>query len=237
MKTKTVAFISLLALPLAWGDLYLNEIRIDQPGADNDEYVEIFGTDPSNDSLADVVLLVIGDGTGGSGVIENVTEFPDVTLGGDPYYVAAESSFTLGTADLTTTLNFENSDNVTFALVRGFTGALYDDLDADDDGTLDVRPWGELLDGVALIESPETPPVNTEWAYTELGPAVGPDGSYAPGHVYRSPDGTGEWKVGEYDLNADDTPGKSNPQSIPEPSTTALLALGLLGAAWRKLRR
>ncbi|RME93248.1 MAG: PEP-CTERM sorting domain-containing protein [Verrucomicrobia bacterium] len=230
---KRVLLALLLAAPIARGDLLLNEIRIDQPGGDDDEYFEIFSTDPANDSLADVVLLVIGDGPGGSGVIENVTDLSGQSLS-SPWFVAAESTFTLGTADFTTSLNFENSDNVTFALVQGFTGANGDDLDVDDDGVLDAMPWNSLLDAVALLETTETPPTTTEWAYPSLGGSVGPDGTFVPGHVYRSPDG-GTWEVGQYDpAGGDDTPGAANPAPIPEPSTATLL---LLGAGALFLRR
>ena len=44
----------------------LNEVRIDQPGTDNDEYVEWAG--PPGTSLDGMTFLVIGDGAGGSGV-------------------------------------------------------------------------------------------------------------------------------------------------------------------------
>lgn len=216
----------LLAAPIAHGGLFLNEIRIDQPGADVDEYFEIFSTDPDNDSLAEVVLLVIGDGPGGSGVIENVTDLTGQSLT-SPYFVVAEDTFTRGTANFTTSLNFENSDNVTFALVQGFSGSDGQDLDLDDDGVLDAMPWTSLLDAVALLETTETPATTTEWAYPSLGGSVGPDGSFVPGHVYRSPDG-GTWQVGQYDPDGgDDTPGAPNPAPIPEPSTAALLLMGL----------
>jgi hypothetical protein len=233
---KRILLSLLLVAPTAWGALQLNEIRLDQPGADNDEYFEIFSSDPAQDSLAGVVLLVIGDGVGGSGVIENVTDLSGGALA-SPYFVGAESTFTLGTADLTTPLNFENSDNVTYVLVEGFTGANGDDLDTDDDGTLDVTPWNSLLDAVAILESDTQPPTNTEWAYVGLGGSVGPDGSYVPGHVYRD-SVTGEWQVGQYDPAAgDDTPGAANPTSVPEPSTHALLLLGLGALLLRRRRR
>lgn len=215
-----------LIAPTAWGGLFLNEIRLDQPSTDNDEYFEIFSSDYENDSLADVVLLVIGDGTGGSGVIENVTDLTGNTLT-SPYFTVAESTFTLGTADLTTTLDFENSDNVTYVLVSGFTGANGDDLDADDDGVLDSMPWSVTLDAIAILETTDSPPTTTEWAYVTLGASVGPDGTFVPGHVYRQPDG-GDWQIGQFELEGgDDTPGAANPAVIPEPSTNALMLLGL----------
>lgn len=228
----------ILSVPAAWGDIYLNELRVDQTGADNDEYFEIFSTDPENDSLADVALIVLGDGTGGSGVIESVTSLAGSSFT-TSYFLVAESTFTLGTPDLSLAgdnpLNFENSDNVTFVLVRGFSGALNDDLDTNDDGILDITPWTSVLDAVGLIE--ESMPPSGEWAYSELGPLVGPDGTFLPGHVYREPDG-GTWQIGQFDpLGGDDTPGAANPTVIPEPSTQALFVLGVGALLLRRRRR
>lgn len=50
------------------GWVAINEIRIDQPSTDYDEYFELTGT--PNMSLMGLTYLVIGDGPGGSGVIE-----------------------------------------------------------------------------------------------------------------------------------------------------------------------
>ena len=117
----------------------LSEIRIDQPSTDNDEYFEIAGA--AGASLDGLTYLVIGDGAGGSGTIEAVVDLTGNSIPGSGFFVAAESTFSLGVADLTTSLNFENSDNVTHLLVDGFTGSNGDDLDTNDDGTLDVTPW------------------------------------------------------------------------------------------------
>jgi hypothetical protein len=47
------------------------------------------------------------------------------------------------------TSQFENGSQ-TFLLVHGFTGADDDDLDTNDDGTLDVNPWNAIVDAVAF---------------------------------------------------------------------------------------
>ena len=100
----------------------ISEIRIDQPDADDDEFFEIAG-DPGA-SLDGLTYLVLGDSpAGGSGVIEEITNLTGRTIPASGFFVAAESTFTLGTADLTTTLDFENSDNVTHLLVDGFSGS------------------------------------------------------------------------------------------------------------------
>ncbi len=207
IRLLTTAAAALAATTFAFGggSIQINEIRIDQPGGDDDEYFELSG--PPGASLDGLTYLVIGDGTGGSGVIESVLDLTGLTLDGAGRLVVAEGTFTLGTADFTAALNFENSDNVTHRLVDGFTGANGDDLDTDDDGVLDVTPWSAVVDTIALIEE-ENPPSGTEYAY---GPTIGPDGGFTPGHVYRcTPDG--DWTIGAFDpVGGDDTPGAENP--------------------------
>jgi predicted extracellular nuclease len=190
-------------------DVDISEIRIDQPSTDNDEYFELVGAPGT--SLDGLTYLVIGDGTGASGVIESVTDLSGQSIPGSGFFVAAEGSFTLGAADLTASLNFENSDNVTHLLVAGFSGANGDDLDTNDDGALDATPWTDLLDLIALVEE-ENPPASTEYHYGP--PSVGPDGSFVPGHAYLCPSG---WQVGDFNLGVDDTPGAANACAVPVP--------------------
>ncbi len=198
-------------------DVAISEIRIDQPSADNDEFFELVG--PAGASLDGLTYLVIGDGTDGSGVIEGVIDLGGAAIPASDYFVAAESTFTLGTADLVTNLNFENSDNVTHLLVQGFTGSNGDDLDTDDDGILDVEPWAALIDLIALVEE-ENPPASTEFHYGP--PSVGPDGSYVPGLAFTCPDG---WTIGAFDpVEGEDTPGTENhcPLLPPEVSISEI---------------
>ncbi len=192
-----------VAAPAA-SDPVINEIRIDQPGSDVDEYFELAG-DPGAD-LTGLTYLVIGDGTGGSGVIEAVVDLTGQTIDTAGFFVAAESSFTLGTADLTTTLNFENSDNVTHLVVRDFTGSDGDDLDTDDDGVLDVTPWSAVVDSVALIETVGS----GDLVYSST--RVGPDDVFVPGHVFLCADG---WRIGAFG-GGQDTPGAENACTAPE---------------------
>src|SRR5690606_26221347 len=147
--------------------------------------------------------LVIGDGATGSGTIESVVDLSGHVVPDDGFFVVAESTFTLGEADLVASLNFENSDNVTHLLVSGFTGASGDDLDVDDDGTLDATPWETELDRIALVEE-ANPPSATVFHYGP--PSIGPDGSFVPGHVHRC---DGAWTIGEFGGGLD-TPGAAN---------------------------
>ncbi len=203
------------AMPDAQATLEISEIRIDQPGSDVDEYFELSGPPGSLDGLT---YLVIGDSSAGSGVIEAVVDLSAHAIPGSGYFVAAESSFSLGTANLTTSLNFENNDNVTHMLVRDFSGANGDDLDGDDDGTLDVTPWAEIVDWVSLVETPGS----GDHYYSPK--TVGPDGSFVPAHVFRCP---GSWEIGDFDPSGgQDTPGAANPcGGPPEPAPTPSVPL------------
>ena len=188
----------------------IDEVRIDQPGTDNDEYFELAG-DPGA-SLDGLTYLVIGDGSGGSGVIEAVIDLTSETVDTDGFFVVAESSFNLGVADLVTDLNFENSDNVTHLLVRDFAGTNGQDLDTNDDGVLDVAPWSTIVDSVALIETVGS----GDLVYSST--QVGPDESYVPGHVFLCADG---WRIGAFD-GGQDTPGAENACTAPEVTDSIL---------------
>jgi hypothetical protein len=231
MKPGLMALAVLsLVVPLAAGAVVINEIRTDQTGTDYDEYFELFGI--AGESLDGVSYLVIGDFP--TGVIEHATDLTGNVVQPTGYFLAAEATFTLAPADLTTDLNFENSDNVTHLLVAGFTGSVGDNLDPDADGRLDSTPWSALLDCVALIEEATVPPTATEWEYaSDLGyPVVGPDGSYVPGQVYRYGDGTGPWIIGVFDpLGTTDTPGSQN-IPVELASFTATPGRGCVAVCW-----
>jgi len=183
-------------------DVVINEARIDQSSSDDDEYFELAGADGT--ALDGLSYIVIGDGTGGSGVIESVTDLTGSTIPATTYFVCAESTFTVGVADLTASLNFENSDNVTHLLVQNFTGVSGDDLDTDDDGVLDVTPWDLVVDCIAFIETTDG---SGDLVYcTEQ---VGPDGTFVPAHIKRCDDSVGPFDIGDFGFD-DDTPGATN---------------------------
>ncbi|MCH8963317.1 MAG: lamin tail domain-containing protein [Planctomycetes bacterium] len=193
----------------------INEIRIDQPGSDVDEYFELAGAPGT--SLDGMTYLVIGDSSGGgSGVIDFAVDLTGNSIGSSGFFVAAEDGSLPGggTVDLVTFLGFENSDNVTHMLVAGFTGAPGDDLDTDDDCVLDSTPWAGVVDSIALLEE-ENPPSSTECHYGP--PSVGPDGNFVPGHVYRC-NSAGLWTIGAFSPDGgDDTPGAKNGDCVVEP--------------------
>ena len=191
----------------------LNEIRIDQPGPDNDEFIELAGFPQSLDGMW---LITIGDGAAASGVVESIVDLTGSSIGASGYFVVAESSFSLGTADLTATLGFENSDNVTHLLVTDYddvTAPLQTDLDTDDDGILDLEPWTSVIDCIAMLEN-AIDPATGQTSGGDLvycANTVGPDGTFVPGHAERCPDTSGPWAIGTFDHTLlADSPGATN---------------------------
>ncbi|NIR37489.1 MAG: hypothetical protein GWN79_11550, partial [Actinobacteria bacterium] len=194
----------------------LNEIRIDQPGSDTDEYIELRGTPGS--SMTGLSIVIIGDGVGGSGIIEEVIDLTGQVIPPGEHFLIAEGDVFGVEPDLTTGLNMENSDNVTYLLVSGFSGAAGDDLDPDDDCTLDVMPWDEVLDALGLVETTDSGDCNYG---ASLGfEDIGPDGTFVPAHVYRC-DPEGEWRIGSFD--PDD--GTDTPRALNLPCCMSTLTL------------
>ena len=111
------------------------------------------------------------------------------------------------------TKRIDASDNLTLYLVQGFTGALGDDLDTDDDGTLDSAPWTQVADCVSIIETPGS----GDLVYCST--QVGPDGSFPPSQIERCPDEMGVFVIGEADATLLlDTPGAANGCTAPPPN-------------------
>ena len=160
--------------------VFLSEIRADQPSGATEEWLEIGGAPGM--SLMGVTLIVIGDNSSGGGVVEEVTPLSGHVLGATGTFVIAEPTFTLGTPDLQTSLNFEDDQNSTYMLVRDFTGSDGQDLDADNDGVLDATPWSAVVDCHSLVIYLGSAPIycSTRTAGT---------GSFSPGHVTRSSTG------------------------------------------------
>ena len=181
--------------------VFINELRTDQPDSDSDEYFELVGA--PGESLDGLSYVVIGDGEGGSGVVEAVIDLTGHVIPEDGFFLAAEPTFDSVAPDLMASLNFENNDNVTHLLVRDFDAAVGDDLDTNDDGMLDARPWTSVLDSLALVG-----PENGDQVYSDT--QIGPNGDFVPGHVFRVLDQEGEFRTGGFTFPDADTPGASN---------------------------
>ena len=197
--------------------VFLSEIRADQPSGATEEYLEIGGAPGA--SLAGVTLIVIGDNSSGGGVIEEVTPLSGHSLTAAGAFVVAEGTFTLGTANLTTSLNFEDDDNPTYMLVRNFTGSDGQDLDTNNDGVLDATPWSAVVDCVSLVEYLGLMPIY-------CSARIGMDVSFTPGHVTRT--GTGWFSDTFTPSPTSDTPGTL--EFIPATAVAGVIAPWGVGA-------
>jgi len=148
----------------------INEFVFNHTGTDTDEFVEIIGV-PNADLSAYSLVVIEGD-ENAPGTVDGV--FPLSATDENGYFVTGFGSNT-----------FENGSQ-TLLLVVDFTGAAGDDLDADDDGALDIEPWSALVDGLTVLDGG----VN-DLAYSET--ILNPDfdsGTFTVGGASRIPDGS-----------------------------------------------
>lgn len=237
MKLPFSAMLLLsLCSSVSFGQVIINEIRINDPDTDDFEYFEIFNRGQSAINLDTISYLVIGAGTGGSGVVQQAHDLPRIFLDpGSTYLVSKQNTLLLdpnadGIADTTARpdlelpLAFVDSSNVTHLLVVGFTGDLGDDLDTNDDGTLDSFPWIAVSDAVSLY-APGNDSLVYATAISASFESAGPDGDHIPSHVFRVPNG-GAWTIGTLGQehnpgagnllqNSSDSPGSNNPTVAP----------------------
>ncbi|HUF37857.1 MAG TPA: ExeM/NucH family extracellular endonuclease [Anaerolineales bacterium] len=184
--------LSLLLLPAAAAratgngltNPVINEYVANHTGSDTNEYVEIKG-DPDTDYSGFWILEIEGDSGASLGVIDRV--FQVGTTNADGYWVTSfQSSIENGT--------------ITLLLVSGFTGSVGNDIDADDDGTIDNPLWTAIVDDVGVNDDGAG---DLNYSATVLNPFY--DGlAFAPGGASRIPDGTdtdttADWVRNDFD--------------------------------------
>ncbi|HZE16400.1 MAG TPA: lamin tail domain-containing protein, partial [Mycobacterium sp.] len=190
----------------------INEFSASTTGTDV-EYVELYGAPDTNYS-AYTILGIEGD-SGDTGTIDNV-------IGAG---TTDASGFWLG--DLAA--NTLENGTLSLLLVKGFNGTAGDDIDTDDDGTIDATFWSEIVDEVAVNDGGAG-----DLTYGVPALYVSYDGlPYAPGGASRYPDGTdtestADWVRNDFDLagipgytgtlvegEAYNTPGAANEIYVP----------------------
>jgi hypothetical protein len=198
------------SLQVANGDPLINEFVFNHTGPDTHEFVEILGG-LNTDYSAFTILEIEGDASG-AGVIDG--------------------AFTVGTTDANgfwTTGFFSNvveNGTVTLLLVEGFTGAVGDDLDADNDGVPDAAPWTRIVDDVAVTDGGAS-----DHTYAAVVLAGGFDGNpFTVGAASRIPNGVDTDAVSDWMRN--DFHGEGLPGFVgtPEPGE-ALNTPGAVNAA------
>jgi hypothetical protein len=211
MKT-TKSFLTALGLLAslsvgASAQVIINELRIDDAGADDNEYFELLGA-PST-PLTGLTYLVIGDSP--TGKIEEIEDLSAFSTNASGFFLGVHTNYANTCAgpapDGVFTLAFENGDNVTHMIVTGFSGALNDVIDDDADGVPNVTlPWTSIVDSIALVEHPDGTQSSGEFVYDFGGASVGPDGAFVPAHAFRC----GDWRIGGFGDCTNGTPGTAN---------------------------
>lgn len=197
-------------------DVVINEFSASTTGTDV-EYVEIYGT-PSSSFSAYKILEIEGDSGSPIGMIDEVISLGSTDANGFHLVNLAANALENGSLSL--------------LLVKDFTGAFGNDLDTDNDGTLDLTPWSAIVDAVAVNDGSAG-----DITYGAPILAVMYDGlPYAPGGASRIPDGTdtdtaADWMRNDFDLygipgqtgtpivgEAINTPGAPNLAYTPPPA-------------------
>lgn len=151
-------------------DPVINEFVVDHTGTDDNEYIEVFG-DASTDYSAFTLLEIEGD-SGNTGTIDGV--FPVGTTDALGFWSNAFVS------------NQVENGTVSLLLVEGFNGSFGDDIDTNDDGTIDNTPWTRIVDDLAI---PDGGGSDLNYSTVLLAPNF--DGiTFQPGGASRIPDGT-----------------------------------------------
>ncbi len=212
--------VTLLALALiavlpvfAQSSAVINEFVFNHTGTDVNEYVEVFAG--ANEDLSALTLIEIEGDTTGSGVIDGVWALS--TANGSGFW-------TTGLLD-----NEIENGTVTLLLVEGFSGAVGNDLDTNDDGTLDSEPWTAVVDSIAVTDGGSG---DNTYGDTTLAPDFD-GGGFTVGGASRIPDGADNWVRNDFDGaglpafpgataapgEAINTPGLTNAMVDEEPTT------------------
>lgn len=163
----------------------INEFVADHVGTDDHEFIEILG-DPNTDYSDFTLLQVDGDATANPGQILSAHGMGTTNGGG--YATTGLLSDVLANA------------SITLLLVKDFTGSVSDDLDTDDDGTMDATPWNLLMDSVAVDDGQ----VGDVFFSGSVLDASFDGGSVTPGGASRIPNGTDtnqntDWTRNDFD--------------------------------------
>ena len=187
-----------IAIPL------LNEFVYDHAGQDTLEFFEIYGS-PNSDFSSLKIIVIESDSGGQQGTIENVIGVGYTDTNG--YYYIMMPTNAIG------------DNSVTFLLVYEFTGNAGQDLDPNDDGILDSKPWTALIDSIGVTDGG-----TADYVYSDIVLSSGYDGiSGAPGGASRIPNAidtstVADWMRNDFDMSG--YPGYPISLAIGEAANT-----------------
>lgn len=180
----------------------LTAILHNPPGSDEGlETVQISGT--AGQSLSGLYFIEIEGDAVASGLVGTIDQAVDLgslspnTLGANGLFLIRDAATSIppGPDPATQVAVFNFSPNLengssTFLLVQGFTGSVGDDLDTDNDGTLDQTPWNSVLSAVAVLSAGTHPEYATAFGgevVTSVGCGFSPP--FTPGFIFQAPGG------------------------------------------------
>lgn len=158
---KVYFFIAACFLLCATNAQTIRAVFFNPPGTDNGtEYVEISHT--ASTTLTNMHLLEI-EGDGGNGNINSAINLNMYSTGTNGLLLIRDAVTALVPAPsaATNVVVFDFSPDLqngttTFILVTGFTGVVGDDLDPDNDGTLNTTPWASVQGAVSATDGGAT---------------------------------------------------------------------------------
>ncbi len=198
----------------------INEIYRNDPGTDNEEFIEISGT--GGTSLTGIAILEIeGDVslTGQTGRIDRVWSLDGFTIPGDGLFLLANTDvpnadFILGS------INTLENGTATYLLIENFDAIKFPpgtDIDSDDNGQPDLNiTLGNILDAIAFADDGIDEP-QPDLVYFDAA-ILGPSGTQSPAGLARRIDGLDSDSPADFcqlalspeDDLAQPTPGQSN---------------------------
>ncbi len=247
MRTALILAI-VCSTSVASADIRINEYLFDAPGTDQgQEFFEIRSSNPSAPLGGLWLLAIEGDGAA-AGTVDQAFDMSAFSTGANGLFLWRDAATVLTPAPEAATVvnvadfnpDVENGTN-SYVLVSAFSGLVGQDLDTNNDGVLDLLPWGSVLDAVAVTDlgagdwmyagslggvdftgltfTPDGYSVGVDgvrYAYDVLGAAPGP---YAIDALEISPA-----LANAVDFTA--TPGSGN--ALPAPGAAALLGCGVV---------
>ena len=173
--------------------LVINEVLINAPGGGDDgqEFVELRGN--PGESVDSVWILVLDNNGGGIGTVENAIDLTaSLTVGSNGLLLVRDAVATLSPAPASaTTLQVSDfapdidNDSISLLIVTEFTGLVDDDLDTDDDGTLETTPWTDVLDAIFVDDGDSEPAIAVGLGGVTTGPQ-----SFTPDVIHLDPLGS-----------------------------------------------
>jgi hypothetical protein len=217
MKVMAFALATLcaaLVAPAALAEVHLNEIGINDTGADNEEFIELVGT--PGESLDNVMVLIVeGDGTSSFGTLDRAFNLTGNTIPLDGYFVLGGSG--IATADFALANDsIENGSNTVYLLAATSPAAVTALVGTNlitGIGTTSIPTLGTIIDSFGVLSEDVFNPAELDTIFDGATQIAGADQKFeSPTGMLRGGDYPGTWcgNFSGFDLTQGRTPGAAN---------------------------